>query len=209
MHRNMHIKKTVLTFTLVTLIFIGVLLILQSCMERATYYGDYRITPGQKEFFGFTLIEIDKKTHNLNDPIPITFYYGHKYEDLSGEETIINHHVSVYLATTFKSPFYEPELYVELYRLTFEGSSFTQAENAILNTSLRLNQKIKYQKSFDLDVSMDLFDRQEGMLVLEIAKEVLTDNGNGLETITLFERAHVFFKIENNKVTFNWRQFST
>ena len=209
MHPRLNSNFSRMPYIFIYILLLSVVLLLHGCHQKSNVAGDV-FTAGEKQFFGYVGLKLEHRTYPIDTPVLVTFYYGHKEkDDQQREEPILNHVVQVYVANYFKTPTHTPNTFLELHHIFFDGEDFFSDENAVLNERIVIGQKIRYQQSFDLEIDFSNMPIDHGILVIHIKQTFSTpDQVNNMLLAEAYERQFLYFKIEQNQVTFNWRQMS-
>ena len=165
-------------------------------------------------FPGFAGMKTNKVS-KLNEPVVFEFNYGHYYSinDFMDETSIelIRHHIEVFVydgnsgLQKFGEQTYSD--YQKIYEKSFQNHDFLDEQYKILNDTLWIWSKIKYQKSFDLEIDFNTVAINSGRIVIKISEITLykyEENGEMLEEQVIANRyAYLEFNKSCNKVIFS------
>lgn len=189
--------------------FIGLLFLvvfISSAVEVRTVDSGYHHSIGQYMISGIAGIEVKKRSFNIEDPVPVTFSYGHIKSSIYEEdrEIMIGHKIEVYLD---EYPSKDEDDNIILYTREFDGVEFFSKDYYVGKLGLSniiFKNDYKENQTIDVDFSNINFDGRIIVRVTEIF--YMQDNIDGEIISTEFEdyeQSYLYFKIEGDKVVFS------
>ena len=216
--KTFSIKPIYLAITSIMIVLVVGLTLLFSNSNSSISVGfDSNIGPGGGgaiSFPGFVGMKTNKVS-KLDEPVVFEFNYGHDYSinDFTTETSIelIGHYIEVFVydgksgLQKFGEQAYSD--YKKLYEKHFQNHDFLDEQYKILNETLWIWSKIKYQKGFDLEIDFNKIEINSGRIVIKISEITLykyEENGEMLEEQVIANRyAYLEFNKSGNKVIFS------
>lgn len=175
-------------------------------IEVKTVDSGYHHSIGQYMISGIAGIEVKKRSFNIEEPVPVTFSYGHIKSNINEEvrEIMIGHKIEVYLRDLQST---DEEDNILLYTREFDGVEFFSEDYYAGKPSL-INIIIKndYKENQILNVDFSTIDF-DGRIVVRVTEIFyMKDNIDGeiISTETEdYSESYIYFKIEGDKVVFS------
>ena len=216
--RKMHLSKYLIAITSLILIIMIPILILTNVNQPQTISSGYDSGSGfgggaSISFPGYVGLSTSKKS-DLSNPVKFSFSYGHDYSanDFMSETSVelIGHYIEVFVydGKSGLQKFGEQNYsdYQKLYDESFQNHAFLDEQYKILNETLWIWSKIKYQKNFDLEIDFSKVEIDSGRIVIKISEMTLyryEENGEQLEEQVIANRyAYLYFDKGERVVTF-------
>ncbi len=216
---NLSLRKILVMMTSLILIITVSIITITNVNESQTISSGYDFGVGfgggaSISFPGYVGLSTNKKS-NLSDPVKFVFSYGHDYEDYyfsrDTDPELIGHYIEVFIydgksgLQKFGDRTYSD--YQKLYDESFQNHAFLDEQYKILNETLWIWSKIKYQKSFDLEIDFNEIEIYSGRIVIKISEKTLyryEENGEQLEEQVIANRyAYLSFVKGDKVVTFD------
>lgn len=183
-------------------LFLGIILFASGCT-----------TGPEIEFSGFVDFSMKSTVYDVNDPILVKFYYGQDYSENYDFENLIGHKIEVYQTTSLGGYTSSLDEWIMLYEKDYEKSEFIDDKYKceVGGFSFFGNINVKYKAGFDLNIDFSNIPFKKGNLVIRITEDkYVIDLINGEEVyreISRYYQKSLYFKIEDEKVKFSWREF--
>jgi len=187
------------------MIVVSLFLAVSACSHRgalAGYLGDASAFPGYVD------IELRSFRNATDDPIAVTFLYGHDYPSSYDTANLLGHTIEVYLTEDLGGAL-EPDDRIVLYESSFTDADFLTEENRC-DPGGWIFARVRYARSFALDIDFADLDFTVGLLVIRIAETRIYEESVGDEIRervgTVYRSASFFFRVEDDVVLFSTRR---
>jgi hypothetical protein len=165
------------------------------------------------EFPGYLKMELDDKEYNHGSEILLHASYGHDYiVNFNENNSILSNTIMIYtLKGSYSGPFEEPDEYIELYKIMYEGDELG-SETYRCYPRDGLSGDIEYNKTIDLQFDFSEIDYDYGLLVMRFTETYISEDmvENVLvETETMHHRyAFVYFLKDDTTIEFSLQSFA-
>jgi len=217
--KNLSLRKVLVAITSLVLIITVSIIAITNIDESQTISSgdDFGLGLGGGSYItfpGFVGLSTKKKS-DISELVNFSFNYGHDYSinDFTSEtsQDLIGHSIEVFVydgksgLNKFGDQAYKG--YQKIYEKSFRNHDFLDNQYKILNETVWIWSKIKYQKGFDLEIDFNTIDIDSGRIVIKMSQITLykyEENGDQLENQEIANRyAYLTFTKSENKVIFS------